>query len=689
MKVEMSLARCVITPARTRGRVTRYTRTKVRGRSGGRRQSAVAATAAEHDDPRRGSPRQLPAALRRSFCIRERLEDTEDVARGLPRSGSVQRVLVSSTPSSSDALRLLRLVKDVDVWSIHVDFPPVIPTLTTSYAHGTSSTSLLHDTVGEALQKTVERWPDREAMVFLQDGVRKTFAQFQQDVDQAAAGLLALGLKKGDRLGMWGPNTYEWVLVQFATAKAGIILVSVNPAYQVQEVEFALRKVGCKAVACPEKFKTQMYCDMLRKICPEIEFSTPGDIRSSRLPELRSVIVLDSRQPGMFHFEDVMQAGSSQYMQQLQDLQKKISFDDPINVQFTSGTTGSPKGATLSHHNIVNNAYFVGRRVGFSWKPHTRVCIPVPLYHCFGSVGGGIAMAVHGISLIFPSAGYNGKANIAAMESERCTFIYGTPTMYVDMVNQPDLAKYDLSSVESGIMAGSPCPPELARKVVSIMGIKELTIGYGTTENSPVTFLNSPLDNMERKCETVGYIMEHIEAKIVDPSTREVVPLGMQGEIMIRGYCVMLEYWGDQAKTEDTITKSGWYITGDIGSMDTYSYCRIEGRRKDMIIRGGENIYPAEIEQFLHTHPKVKEAQVVGVQDMRMGEEVCACIKLMDAQECTAEEITEYCKGQISHFKIPRYVLFMTSFPLTVTGKIQKHKLRDEAEKLLQLKEKK
>ncbi|XP_061563797.1 medium-chain acyl-CoA ligase ACSF2, mitochondrial [Cololabis saira] len=571
--------------------------------------------------------------------------------------------------------------------SINVGHPPIVPTLTTSYAHGTSTTPLLHDTVGEALQKTVERWPDREAMAFLQDGVRKTFAQFQQDVDQAAAGLLALGLQKGDRLGMWGPNTYEWVLFQFATAKAGIILVSVNPAYQVAEVEFALRKVGCKAVVCPEQFKNQMYCDMLRKICPEIESSPPGDIRSPRLPELRSVIVLDSRQPGMFHLEDVMQAGSSQHMKQLQDLQKKISFDDPINVQFTSGTTGSPKGATLTHHNIVNNAYFVGRRLGYSWRPHTRVCIPVPLYHCFGSVGGGIAMAVHGISLVFPSAGYNGKANIAAMESERCTFIYGTPTMYVDMLNQPDLANYDLSSVESGIMAGSPCPPELVRKVVSVMGVKEITLGYGTTENSPVTFLNSPLDNMQRKCETAGYIMEHIEAKIVDPSTGEVVPLGAQGEIMIRGYCVMLEYWGDRAKTEETITKNGWYMTGDIGSMDAYSYCTIEGRRKDMIIRGGENIYPAEVEQFLHTHPKVKEAQVVGVKDRRMGEELCACIHLVDAQECTAEEIRDFCKGQISHYKIPRYVLFMTSFPLTVTGKIQKHKLREEAEKLLQLTE--
>ncbi|CAK6976645.1 medium-chain acyl-CoA ligase ACSF2%2C mitochondrial [Scomber scombrus] len=572
---------------------------------------------------------------------------------------------------------------------IHVDCPPIIPTLTSSYAHGTTSSTLLHTTVGQTLQKTVEQWPDREAVAFLEDGVRKTFAQFSQDVDQAAAGLLALGLEKGDRLGMWGPNTYEWILFQFATAKAGIILVSVNPAYQLQEVEFALRKVGCKAIVCPSEFKTQKYCDMLRKICPEIESSTPGDIKSARLPDLRSVIVLDSRQPGMHHFEDVMQAGSSQYVKKLQDLQKKISFDDPINIQFTSGTTGAPKGATLSHHNIVNNAYFVGKRVGYTWRPHTRVCLPVPLYHCFGSVGGGMCMAVHGLSVVFPSAGYDGAANLAAVESERCTFIYGTPTMYVDMIGQMGLRKYDLSSVKAGIMAGSPCPPEIVKKVISVMGIEGITIGYGTTENSPVTFCASPEDNMKRKSETVGYIMDHLEAKIVDPTTGELLPLGMLGEIMIRGYCVMLEYWGDKAKTEEVISKDGWYRTGDIGSLDAYSYCQIEGRIKDMIIRGGENIYPAEIEQFLHTHPKVKEAQVVGVDDYRLGEEVCACITLVDGQECTEQEIKAYCKEQIAHFKIPRYVLFVTSYPLTVTGKIQKHKLREIAEEQLGLKKEK
>ncbi|KAL0984248.1 hypothetical protein UPYG_G00139030 [Umbra pygmaea] len=571
------------------------------------------------------------------------------------------------------------------ICAIHVDSPPCIPTLTTSYAHGTSSKSLLYKTVGESLRATAERFPDREAVVFLQDGVRKTFSQFQHDVDHAAAGLLALGLRRGDRLGIWGPNTYEWVLFQFATAKAGIILVSVNPAYQVQELEFALGKVRCNAIVCPSQFKTQKYCDMLRQICPEIDTASPGSIKSTRLPDLRTVIVTDIRQPGMFHIEDVMQAGSSQHMQQLEELQKKLSCDDAINIQFTSGTTGSPKGATLSHHNIVNNAYFIGLRIGYDWRPRVSICLQVPLYHCFGSVGGSIVMALHGVTLVFPSAGYDRHANLVAMEKERCTVVYGTPTMYIDLLGQPDLKKFDLSSLETGIVAGSPCPSEVIKKVTDTIGIKELLIGYGTTENSPVTFCGFPIDNLERRSETVGCITNHIEAKVVDPASGEVMPLGVSGELMIRGYCVMLGYWEDVARTNECITRERWYKTGDIATLDKFGYCRIEGRIKDMIIRGGENIYPAEIEQFLHTHPKVQEAQVIGVKDERMGEEVCACIKLKVGQDCSREEIRAYCKDKITHFKIPRYVVFVTGYPLTVSGKIQKNKLREQMEKLLSL----
>uniref|UniRef100_A0A8C2B1E9 Medium-chain acyl-CoA ligase ACSF2, mitochondrial n=1 Tax=Cyprinus carpio TaxID=7962 RepID=A0A8C2B1E9_CYPCA len=553
--------------------------------------------------------------------------------------------------------------------AIHVDSPPSIPTLTTSYAHGISSHSLLSGTVDQCLKHTVERYPDREALVFMQDGMRKTFAQFYQDVEQTAAGLLAVGLKRGDRLGMWGPNIYEWILMQFATAKAGIILVSVNPAYQLQEAEFALRKVQCNAVVCPTQFKSQKYCEMLRQLCPEMEMASPGGIKSSRLPDLHTVIVTDSQQPGAFHLKDVMQAGSSQHLQQLQDLQKNLSCDDPINIQFTSGTTGKPKGATLTHHNIVNNAYFIGMRTGYNWRKNVRICLPVPLYHCFGSVGGGMVMAVHGTTVVFPSSGYDGHANLVAMEKEKCTFVYGTPTMFIDMLSQPDLAKIDLSSVEGGISAGSPCPPEVIRKIINIMGIKEMLIGYGTTENSPVTFCGFPIDSVERKTETL--------------SCMYINNLFYHTELL--GYCVMLEYWKDDEKTQECITKDRWYKTGDIASLDAYGYCKIEGRIKDLIIRGGENIYPAEIEQFLHTHPKIQEAQVVGVKDERMGEEVCACIRIKTGQECTAEEIKAYCKGKIAHYKVPRYITFVQGYPLTVTGKIQKHKLREQAEKLLGL----
>ncbi|KAG1954724.1 medium-chain acyl-CoA ligase ACSF2, mitochondrial isoform X1 [Pimephales promelas] len=569
--------------------------------------------------------------------------------------------------------------------AIHVDNPPSTPTLTTSYAHGISSHPLLSSTVDQCLRATVERYPDREALVFVQDGIRKTFAQFYQDVEQTAAGLLAVGLKRGDRLGIWGPNIYEWILMQFATAKAGIILVSVNPAYQLQEVEFALRKVQCNAIVCPTQFKTQKYSDMLRQLCPEMETASPGGIKSSRLPDLHTVIVTDSQVPGTFHLKDLMQAGSSQHHQQLQDLQKKLVCDDPINIQFTSGTTGKPKGATLSHHNIVNNAFFIGMRIGFNWRKNVRICLPVPLYHCFGSVGGGMVMAVHGSTVVFPSTGYDGHANLVAIEKEKCTFVYGTPTMFIDMLSQPDLAQIDLSSAEGGIAAGSPCPPEVIRKVINVMGIKEMLIAYGTTENSPVTFCGFPIDSMERKTDTVGCICPHTEAKIVNPTTGQTVPLGAQGELMIRGYCVMLEYWKDNEKTNECITKDRWYKTGDIATLDKFGYCKIEGRIKDMIIRGGENIYPAEIEQFLHTHPKVQEAQVVGVKDERMGEEVCACIRLKPGQECTAEELKAYCKEQIAHYKVPRYVTFVQGYPLTVTGKIQKQKLREQTEKQLGL----
>ncbi|XP_035511202.1 medium-chain acyl-CoA ligase ACSF2, mitochondrial-like [Morone saxatilis] len=569
--------------------------------------------------------------------------------------------------------------------SLHVDTRPHIPSLTSSYVHGTSSISLLPLTVSQCLDSTVERWPDREAVVFLQDGIRKTFAQFQQDVDKVAAGLLALGMNRGDRLGVWGPNTYEWILFQFASAKAGIILVSLNPAYQAKEVHFTLKKVQCKAVVCPTRFKTQNFCDMLKEICPEIDTSPVGMIKSSRLPDLRMVIVTDSRQPGMLHVEDVMQAGESRHHTELMDLQNKLSFDDAINIQFTSGTTGSPKGATLSHHNIVNNAYFAGLRVGYGWRPQVRICVPVPMYHCFGSVLGGMNMAVHGVTLVFPATVYNSQANLEAIQNEKCNVVYGTPTMFTDMLGQQNLQKFDFSLLEAGLMGGSPCPPEIVRKMITDMNMKEIMLIYGTTENSPITFMGFPKDNEELKLNTVGCIMNHTEAKVVDPNTGEIVPLGTPGELLIRGSCVMHGYWDDPEKTSQAICEARWYRTGDTASLNSLGYCRIEGRMKDMIIRGGENIYPAEIEQFLYTHPKVQEVQVVGVKDERLGEQVCACIRLKEGQTSSAEEIRAFCKGQISHFKIPHYVFFVDSYPLTASGKIKKNVLQERMEKKLGL----
>uniref|UniRef100_A0A8C2UHW3 Medium-chain acyl-CoA ligase ACSF2, mitochondrial n=1 Tax=Coturnix japonica TaxID=93934 RepID=A0A8C2UHW3_COTJA len=544
--------------------------------------------------------------------------------------------------------------------------------VTDSYIQGTLDIPLLNKTVGQCLDETAERFPHRDAFVFHRDGVRKTFAQFKEEVDQAAAGLLALGLKKGDRLGMWGPNKYEWVLMQFATAQAGIILVSVNPAYQAHELEFVIRKVGCKALVFPAHFKSQKYYDILKQSCPEVEHSSPGGIKSKRLPDLSTVIMLDSKLPGTFHMDEVLQAGDSSHMKQLRALQKTLSCNEPVNIQFTSGTTGSPKGATLSHRNIVNNANLIGMRLGITEQvgpADYRVCIPAPLYHCLASVGGCMVAALHGSSCIFSAPSFEGKATLEAVSREKCSFLLGTPTMFIDMLSQPDFDSYNLSTLRGGIIAGSPVPPEIMKMVSTKMHMPEVLVAYGTTENSPVTFMGFPTDSITKRTETVGSILPHTEAKIEDPETKKPVPLNTPGELQVRGYCVMLGYWNDSARTREVISDDNWYKTGDIATLDEDGYCRIIGRCKDMIIRGGENIYPAEIEQFLHTHPKVEEVQVVGVKDSLMGEEVCACIRLRAGQSCAADDIKAFCKGKISHFKIPRYIVFVNQYPLTVSGK--------------------
>lgn len=565
--------------------------------------------------------------------------------------------------------------------SFHGDGPAREQSLSSSYVHGTSSLPLLSLTVGQSLDLTVQRSPDREAVVFLEDGVRKTFAQFQQDVDQAAAGLIALGLKRGERLGFWGPNSYEWIIFQFATAKAGIILVSLNTAYQEKELEFTLKKVQCSAIVCPTSFKAQRFCDILRRICPELDSAAEGALQSSRLPHLRLVVVTERGQPGALHVDDVLRAAESRHQRELEELQRKLVPDEPINIQFTSGTTGNPKAATLSHFGVVNNSYFAGLRLGLD-RP-SRVCVPVPMFHCFGSVLGGMCMAVHGATLVFPSSSYSSRSNLQAIQDERCNFVYGTPTMFIDLLSQRDLDQFDLSSAEFGLMGGAACPPEIVRKLETELKMKGIVVAYGSTESGPLSFMSFPQDSSLR--DTVGHILPHTEAKVVDPTTGQLVPVGATGELMIRSSCLMHGYWGEEEKTREVMGEDHWYRTGDTASLDSRGYLRIEGRIKDMIIRGGENIYPAEIEQFLYTHPQVKEVQVIGVRDARLGEQVCACVRLKDGQTSSAQEIVDFCRGQISHFKIPHYVEFVDRYPLTVSGKVQKNKLREEMENKLGL----
>ncbi|XP_003931321.1 medium-chain acyl-CoA ligase ACSF2, mitochondrial [Saimiri boliviensis] len=557
-----------------------------------------------------------------------------------------------------------------------------------SYIQGNVKNQLISKTVGQCLEATAQRVPEREALIVLHENVRLTFAQLKEKVDKAASGLLSIGLRKGDRLGMWGPNSYAWVLMQLATAHAGIILVSVNPAYQAMELEYVLKKVGCKALVFPKQFKSQQYYNILKHICPELENAQPGALKSQRLPDLTMAISVDAPLPGTLLLDEVVAAGSTQqHLDQLQYTQQFLSCHDPINIQFTSGTTGSPKGATLSHYNIVNNSILIGERLKLHEKTpeKLRIVLPCPLYHCLGSVGGTMVCLMFGATLILSSPIFNGKKALEAISRERGGFLYGTPTMYVDILNQPDFSSYDISSMYGGTIGGSPVAPELVRAIMNKLNMKELTVAYGTTENSPVTFMCLPEDTVEQKAESVGRIMPHTEARIMNMEAGKLAELNTPGELFIRGYCVMLGYWGEPRKTEEVVDQDKWYRTGDIAMMDEQGFCKIVGRSKDMIIRGGENIYPVELEDFLHTHPKVQEVQVVGVKDDRMGEEICACIRLKSGEESTPEEIKAFCKGKISHFKIPRYIVFVTEYPLTISGKVQKFKLREQMERHLNL----
>ncbi len=544
-----------------------------------------------------------------------------------------------------------------------------------SYVHGASDIGLIGETIGANFDAAVEAWGDREALVVRHQNIRWTYKDLQREVDAFAAGLLALGLEPGDRIGIWSPNNSEWLVTQYATAKAGLVLVNINPAYRLSELEYALNKVTAKALILTAKFKTSDYVTMVKEIAPEIENCQPGQLNSKRLPHLKTLIQIgEGTSAGVYAFAAVSKMGGVAELQRIKDLAGQLQFDDPINIQFTSGTTGFPKGATLTHFNILNNGYFVGEAMKLTKED--RLCIPVPLYHCFGMVLGNLACTTHGSTIIYPEEAFEPLSVLETVQEEKCTALHGVPTMFIAELDHPDFAKYDLSTLRTGIMAGSPCPIEVMKRVVSEMHMAEVTIAYGMTETSPVSFQSGTDDPLERRVSTVGRIHPHVEVKIVDDEGRIVAP-GVKGELLTRGYSVMQGYWADDERTAETIDDAGWMHTGDLATIDKEGYCNIVGRVKDMVIRGGENVYPREIEEYLYRHDKIQDVQVFGVPDHKYGEELCAWITLAAGGSVSEEEIKDFCKGQIAHYKIPRYIRFVDEFPMTVTGKIQKFVMRD------------
>lgn len=556
-----------------------------------------------------------------------------------------------------------------------------------SYDHGASSTRLIGDTIGQAFDKTVMTYATQDALVVVDQGIRWTWQELGARVRALAAGFLALGLEPGDRVGIWAPNCSEWVLTQFATAKVGLILVNINPAYRRAELAYALNKVGCKALVLAPALKSTDYLAILTDLAPELSSAKPGMLQSRALPELKHVIRLGTPQtPGMFNFDDISALARPDDVARVETLSALLQFDDIINIQFTSGTTGQPKGACLTHQNILNNGYFVAEAIKLT--DQDRLCIPVPLYHCFGMVMGNLGCLTHGATMVYPSAAFDPLAVLKAVQEEKCTALYGVPTMFIAELEHPDFAKFDLRSLRTGIMAGSPCPVEVMKRVQAEMNMNEVTIAYGMTETSPVSLQSATDDPLERRVSTVGRVQPHVEIKVVDTDGR-VVPRGVTGELCTRGYSVMLGYWNDEEKTREAVDAAGWMHTGDLAVMDEQGYVNIVGRLKDMVIRGGENIYPREIEEFLYSHPHIQDVQVIGVPDEKYGEELCAWVKVREGQVITADEVRAFCKGQIAHYKVPRHIRFVDEFPMTITGKIQKYIMRQQTIEALALTEQK
>ncbi len=546
--------------------------------------------------------------------------------------------------------------------------------LTQSYVHGASDLPLIGDTIGVHLERMAAAVPDRPALVVRQQSVRWSYRELDARAGELAAGLIGLGFQPGDRLGIWSPNNAEWILTQLATAKAGIILVNINPAYRLHELEYALNKVECRGLVLAPAFKGSDYIGMIRSLCPEIDSCRPGALASLRAPALRWVISMGAGStPGLLGFEEIAAAATPESRRRLAELRGELQFDDPVNIQFTSGTTGSPKGATLTHHNILNNGFFIGEAMRLSERD--RLCIPVPLYHCFGMVLGNLACITHGSCIVYPGEGFDPLAVLQTVAEERCTGLHGVPTMFIAILDHPRFTEFDLSSLRTGIMAGSPCPIEVMKRCVERMHMREITIAYGMTETSPVSFQSSIDDPIERRVSTVGRIQPHLEVKIVDAAGR-IVPPGTPGELLTRGYSVMRGYWGDAERSREAVDEARWMHTGDLATLDEEGYCNIVGRIKDMVIRGGENIYPREVEEFLYTHPQIADVQVFGVPDARYGEQLCAWIRLHEGATLEAAEVAAYCQGRIAHYKIPQHIRFVDAFPMTVTGKVQKYLMR-------------